>query len=85
MLLAAWPLGGKYVSIAGGGNSNGAVRSWLRLICLCGGYVLYLVLGAAVFSALEVPAVDSSLEKLTAARAKLQRAYPMVQGKCRLR
>lgn len=80
MLLVAWPLGGKYATIGSGSASQCAVRSCLRLLCLCGGYVLYLVLGAAVFSALEVPGVDSNLAQLSAARTKLQRAYPMVQG-----
>lgn len=84
MLFVAWPFGGKYATIAGGSGSglaaSSAVRSWLRVLCLCGGYVLYLVLGAAVFSALEVPAVDSNVAEMAAARTKLQRTYPMLKG-----
>lgn len=79
MLLVAWPLGGKYATI-GGSTSQCAVRSCLRVICLCCGYILYLVLGAAVFSALEVSEVDSNLVQLSTARTKLQRTYPMLQG-----
>lgn len=81
MLLAAWPLGGKYTTISGSSHNALAIRSWLRLFCLCGAYILYLMLGAAVFSSLEVPAIDQGLERMTAARAKLKRAYPSIRGK----
>ncbi|XP_058978921.1 potassium channel subfamily K member 1 isoform X2 [Musca domestica] len=53
MLLGAFPISSKNSS-ATSANKSGRCR----FCFLCGGYVLFLVLGAAMFSAIEAPKID---------------------------
>lgn len=48
MLLGAWPLGGK-------NSAQPAKNSGFRFCILCGGYAIFIILGAAVFSSIEAP------------------------------
>ncbi|XP_075154891.1 potassium channel subfamily K member 1-like isoform X2 [Haematobia irritans] len=53
MILGAFPISSKNSS-ATSANKNGRCR----FCFLCGGYILFLVLGAAMFSAIEAPKID---------------------------
>ncbi|XP_059609475.1 potassium channel subfamily K member 1-like isoform X2 [Phlebotomus argentipes] len=76
MLLGAWPLGGKtnHGSTAATSTKSGKFRFTL----LCGGYVLFLVVGAAIFSAIEAPRMDEFAKKLNLARSNFLKKYSCV-------
>lgn len=79
MLIAAWPpvLGSRYMH----DSMDGQLRSGtLRLFGLCFVYVTYLLLGAAVFSALEVPLVETGTEGMRAAKQQLLAKTPCLSG-----
>lgn len=74
MLLGAWPLGGKSSSTAT--NKKGT----LRIVFLIFGYILFLVLGAAIFSAIEAPKIEDLSRKLNNLRFKFQQRNACVDG-----
>lgn len=63
MLLGAWPLGGKN-SLPPPKNSK-----W-RFLILCGGYTVFLIIGASVFSAIEAPQIADITKKIDTLRNK---------------
>lgn len=75
MLLGAWPLGGKNVSSLA--NNHGKAR----LLCLCGAYVLYLVIGASIIAAIEIPPIEQAATKLNTLRTKFLQQNECVEGK----
>lgn len=80
MLLAFWSPSTKHL-YADADAFGGQGRSLnLRLACLIGAYALYLVLGAAVFSALEVPLqeVDHVQDQIQVAKQRMLAANPCV-------
>lgn len=75
MLISSWP------PVLGARHLDDQMRSLnLRLVFLCCAYALYLLLGAAVFSALEVPLVDTGLSQLQTAKQQLMAANPCLNG-----
>lgn len=74
MLLGAWPLGGKNVSSLA--NNHGKAR----LLCLCGSYVLYLVIGASIIGAIEIPPIEQDETKLNILRAKFLQKNKCIKG-----
>ncbi|TMW43420.1 hypothetical protein DOY81_011500 [Sarcophaga bullata] len=55
MILGAFPISTKNATTtAAANNKNGKCR----FLFLCGGYILFLILGAAMFSAIEAPKID---------------------------
>lgn len=77
MLISSWP------PVLGAPNLDGQMRSLnLRLVFLCCAFALYLLLGAAVFSALEVPLVDEGWTQLDAAKQQLMASNPCLKGMC---
>ncbi|XP_037029606.1 potassium channel subfamily K member 1-like isoform X2 [Bradysia coprophila] len=73
MLLGAWPLGGKNVSSLT--NNHGKAR----LLCLCGSYVLYLVIGASIIGAIEIPPIEQDTTKINNLRTKFLQKYKCVK------
>lgn len=78
MLLGAWPLGGK--SNHGSTTATSTKSGKFRFTLLCGGYILFLVVGAAIFSAIEAPRLDEFSKKLNLARSNFLKKYPCVDG-----
>lgn len=76
MLLGAWPLGGRNTS-----NSPPAKSGKVRFLFLCGGYMLFLVIGAAIFSAIEAPKMEQVSKKITTVRTKFLKDNPCLNGK----
>lgn len=74
MLLGAWPLGGKNVSSLT--NNHGKAR----LLCLCGSYVLYLVIGASIIGAIELPPIEQDTTKISNLRTKFLQKYKCIKG-----
>lgn len=74
MLLGAWPLGGKNVSSLT--NNHGKAR----LFILCGSYILYLVIGASIIGAIEIPPIEQDSTKLNSLRAKFLQNNKCVKG-----
>lgn len=58
MILGAWPVGGKNGTMPN--NKNGKCR----FLLLCGGYTVFLILGAAMFSAIEAPKIDDITKRI---------------------
>lgn len=75
MLLGAWPIGGQT------SPNQSPKRGVLRLIFLIFGYILFLILGAAIFSAIEAPNIDNSSKKLNLYRTKFLKRNKCVDGK----
>lgn len=74
MLLGAWPLGGKNVSSLT--NNHGKAR----LLCLCGSYVLYLVIGASIITAIEIPPIEQDEARLNSLRTKFLQKNKCIKG-----
>lgn len=72
MLFGAWPLGSK-----GSPSKSGT----LRFIALLGCYILFLVIGAAIFSAIEAPKADELSKTVNSSRIKFLQRNPCVNGK----
>lgn len=67
MLLGAWPIGGvKHRSLQNSNEKNGKCR----FIILCGSYILFLIIGAALFSVIEAPQLDSYQRELNETKDK---------------
>nr|XP_036227464.1 potassium channel subfamily K member 1-like isoform X2 [Bactrocera oleae] len=64
MLLGAFPVSAKSGAISTNNNKNGKCR----FLLLCGGYILFLVLGAAMFSAIEAPKIDTISKRVQSLR-----------------
>ncbi|XP_055304767.1 potassium channel subfamily K member 1-like isoform X2 [Sitodiplosis mosellana] len=75
MLLGAWPIGGvKHSSQPNPNDKSGKCR----FISLCGSYALFLIIGAAIFSAIEGPRVDKYERELIEAIDKFSQSYPCI-------
>lgn len=78
MLLGAWPIGGVKHS-----NTNGSVdrSARCRFVILCGGYALFLIIGAAIFSVIEAPQLDRHYRELIESKKKFLERNACVNGK----
>ena len=56
-------------------------RGLLRLFLFLGGYIIFLVLGATVFSAIESPEELQKVQDLRKLRADFLKNHPSVTGK----
>lgn len=74
MLLGAWPLGGKNVSALT--NNHGKAR----LLCLCGSYILYLVIGASIIAAIEIPPMEQDATRLNNLRTQFLQKNKCIKG-----
>lgn len=78
MLLGAWPIGGaKHTNIQSSSYGNGKCR----FIILCGGYILFLIFGAAIISVIEAPTIEKEQHDLWAAKEKFLEQNPCIQSK----
>lgn len=78
MLLGAWPIGGiKHNNIQNANDKNGKCR----FIILCFGYILFLIVGAAIFSVIEAPQLDKQQRDLYDAKEKFLERNPCIQSK----
>lgn len=64
MLLGAFPVGAK----AGVNSANNNKNGKCRFLLLCSGYILFLILGAAMFSAIEAPKIDAISKRVQSLR-----------------
>ncbi|GAB0091368.1 hypothetical protein DMENIID0001_062040 [Sergentomyia squamirostris] len=76
MLLGAWPLGGK--ANLGSTTAPATKNGKFRFTLLVGGYVLFLVVGAAIFSAIEAPRLDEYAKKINLVRTSFLKKYPCI-------
>lgn len=78
MLLGAWPIGGvKHSSLSNSGEKSGKCR----FIILCGCYGLFLIIGAAIFSAIEAPQLDKLETELFQVKEKFIQRNPCLNSK----
>lgn len=78
MLLGAWPIGGvKHSRLQNPNEKSGECR----FIILCAIYALFLVIGAAIFSATEAPLLDKYERELIETRDKFAQRYPCLDRK----
>ena len=78
MLLGAWPIGGvKHSSQPNLNEKSGKCR----FISLCASYALFLIIGAAIFSAIEGPRLDKYERELIDAKDKFAQRNPCVNRK----
>lgn len=74
-----WPIGGiKHTNIQNSGHENGKCR----FIILCGGYILFLIFGAAIISVIEAPTMDKEQHELWAMKEKFLEQNTCIQSKC---
>lgn len=79
MLLGAWPIGGvKHNSLSNSSETSGKCR----FIILCGCYGLFLIIGAAIFSAIEAPQLDKLETEFFHAKEKFIQRNPCLNSKC---
>ena len=74
MLLGAFPVNSKNASTS-------AKAGKCRFILLCGGYILFLMLGAAMFSAIEAPKIDDISKKVQIFRRQFIQNNECLNGK----
>lgn len=78
MLLGAWPIGGvKHSSQPNLSEKNGKCR----FIILCGSYVLFLIIGAAIISVIEAPRLDKYQRELIDVKDKFAQRNPCINSK----
>lgn len=77
MLLGAWPIGGGSKPMSTTTDKNGKCR----FVLLCGSYVLFLVVGAAVFSAIEAPEMEKAQQAVLADKAQFLKSHTCLNGK----
>lgn len=79
MLLGAWPIGGNKRP---GLSSNATDRHGkCRFLLLCGGYGLFLIVGAAIFSVIEAPLLDRYERDLMDTKDKFLQSNPCINSK----
>lgn len=76
MLLGAWPIG-HIGTIQSSNHENGKCRFFI----LCGGYILFLIFGAAIISVIEVPTLDKEQHELWAMKEKFLEQNKCIQSK----
>ena len=76
MLLGAWPLGGGKTPCSGQTTKYNKIRFFVLL----GGYGLFLVFGAAIFSAIEAPKMDELSKKIINLRTKFLNEFSCISG-----
>lgn len=83
MLLSAWPVGGKVAMNAGTLIQTQTVPTkrfnW-RFVFLIVAFVLYLIIGASIFSTIEAPKIDALSKKVDHMREKFLAKHPCVLG-----
>lgn len=77
MLLGAFPVSAKSGANSTNNNKNGKCR----FLLLCGGYILFLVLGAAMFSAIEAPKIDAISKRVQSLRNQFLQNNACLNGK----
>lgn len=76
MLLGAWPIGGGTKPMTSSTDKNGKCR----FVLLCGSYALFLVVGAAVFAAIEAPEMDKAQQAVLKNKAQFLGAHTCLNG-----
>lgn len=77
MLLGAWPIGGGSKPMSTSTDKNGKCR----FVLLCGSYALFLVIGAAIFAAIEAPEVEKTQQAVLRNRTKFLESHTCISGK----
>lgn len=77
MIIGAWPIGGnKRAGITSASNQNGKCR----FILLCSGYILFLIVGAAIISVIEAPQLDREETALRDTKEKFLNENPCIKS-----
>lgn len=77
MILGAFPITTKNSITTATNNKNGKCR----FLFLCGGYILFLILGAAMFSAIEAPKIDVISKRVETFRNQFLDKHTCLSGK----
>lgn len=77
MILGAFPITTKNSITTTTNNKNGKCR----FLFLCGGYILFLILGAAMFSAIEAPKIDVISKRVETFRNQFLDKHTCLSGK----
>lgn len=84
MLLSAWPVGGKMPPNTGSLIHTQAVPekrlNW-RFFILVVAFVLYLIIGAVIFSTIEAPKIEAISDRVQLMRKQFLVKHPCVTGK----